>query len=123
MEDWMEQLHQTGMRLRQRFCTVQNLVIRALVREKANSCLSHPDVIDHTSVTNTGNKCSFSVAKVEDAILIRQKRQHDMGRFEAMKYFDKEVNKKVTWLVIFNDVKARGEREECDQFWQCHDII
>ena len=31
-----------------------------------------------------------------------------MGRYEAMKYFDKEVNKKLTWSVIFDDVKAGG---------------
>ena len=37
-----------------------------------------------------------------------------MGRYEAMKYFDKEVNKKLTWSVIFDDDKAGGEGEECD---------
>ena len=40
-----------------------------------------------------------------------------MGRYEAMKYFDKEVNKKLTWSVIFDDVKAGGEGEECDISW------
>ncbi len=39
MEDWVEHLHQTGMHLRQRFHTVQNLAIRANVREKASSGL------------------------------------------------------------------------------------
>ena len=68
MEDWVERLHQTGMHLWQLFRTVQNLVIRALAREKANSRSSHPDMIAHTSATNTGNKHSFSVVKVEDAI-------------------------------------------------------
>ena len=37
-----------------------------------------------------------------------------MGQYEAMKYFDKEENKKLTWSVIFDDVKAGGEGEECD---------
>jgi len=37
-----------------------------------------------------------------------------MGRYEATKYFDKEVNKKLTWSVIFDNVKAGGEGEECD---------
>ena len=37
-----------------------------------------------------------------------------MGRYEAMTYFDKEVDKKLTWPVIFDDVKAGGEGEECD---------
>ncbi len=106
MEDWVERLHQTRMRLRQRFPTVQNLVIHALAREKANSRSSHPDVIAHTNATNAGNKRSFSVVKVDDAILTRRKRHHDMGQYEAMKYFDKEVNKKLTWLVIFDNVKA-----------------
>ena len=36
-----------------------------------------------------------------------------MGQYEAMKYFDKEVNKKLTWSVIFDDVNAGGEGEEC----------
>jgi hypothetical protein len=30
MEDWVEQLHQTGMRMRQRLHTVQNPLVRAL---------------------------------------------------------------------------------------------
>ena len=114
MEDWVERLHQTEMRLRQRFCTVQNPVIRALAWEKANSRSSHPDVIAHTNAVNAGNKHFLSVVKVDNAILTRQKRQRDMGRYEAMKYFDKEVNKKLTWSVIFDDVKAGGEGEECD---------
>ena len=59
MEDWVERLHQAGMRLRQRFRKVQNLVIRALAWEKANSHSSHPDVIAYTNVTNAGNKRSF----------------------------------------------------------------
>ena len=66
MDDWVERLHQTRMSLGQRFCTVQNPVIRALAREKANSCSSHPDVIAHTNATNAGNKRSFSVVKVDD---------------------------------------------------------
>ena len=66
-------------------------------------------MVAHTSVTNAGNKHSFSVVKVEDAILTRGKRQHDMGQYEVMKIFDKEVKiKKLTWLVIFDNVKARG---------------
>jgi hypothetical protein len=65
---------------------------------KANSRSSHPNVIAHTSATNAGNKRSFSVMKVEDAISTRQKRQCDMGRYEGMKYFDKEMKiKKLTW--------------------------
>ena len=76
------------------------------MRERANSCLSHPDVIAHTNSTNAGSK--RSVVKVDDAISTSQKRH------EAMKYFDKEVNKKLTWSVIFDDVKAGWEGEECN---------
>ena len=79
MEDWVERLHQTGMRLRQRFHTVQNPVIQALAREKANSRCEHPDVIAHTNATNGGNKRSFSVVKVDNALSTRRKRQRDMG--------------------------------------------
>ena len=114
MEDWVERLHQTGMHLRQRFRTVQNPVILALAREKTNSRSSHPNVIAHTNAMNAGNKHPFSVVKVDDAILTRRKRQRDMGRYEAIKYFDKEVNKKLTWSVIFDDDKAGWEGEECD---------
>ena len=69
MGDWVEQLHQTGVHLRQHFCMVQNLVIRALVWEKVNSRSSHPDVITHTNATNAGNN--------DDAILTRRKRQRN----------------------------------------------
>jgi hypothetical protein len=63
MEDWVKHLHQTGMRLRQRLCTVQNLAIHAVVREKASSHSLHPDAIAHIKAANAGNKHSFSVAK------------------------------------------------------------
>ncbi len=56
MEDWVECLYQTGMRLQQCFSTVQSLAIRANACEKARSCLLHPDVIAHTDATNSGNK-------------------------------------------------------------------
>jgi hypothetical protein len=83
----MERLHQTGMRLRQRFRTVQNLAIRAVAREKVSSHSLHPDVIAHTNATNAGSKHSFSVAKIGDSILTCQKKQQDMGRYKAMIYF------------------------------------
>ena len=110
MEDWVERLHQMGMRLQQRFCTVQNPAIRANAREKASFRLSHPNVIAHTNATNSGNKQSFSVAKVEDTISTRQKKQCDIGRYEAMQYFEKEGKmNKLTWLVlIFDNIKGAG---------------
>ncbi len=108
MEDWVEQLHQTGMCLREHFRRVKNPVIRAQAREKAHSRLSHPDVIAHTDATDAGNKRSFSVEKVDDTIAMRQKRQHNLGRYEAMIYFEKEAKiNKLTWLVlIFGDGKV-----------------
>jgi hypothetical protein len=54
MEDWVERLHQTGMRMRQQFCTVGNPLVWAIAREKMNSCNAHPDVIAHLDVTNKG---------------------------------------------------------------------
>ncbi len=71
MEDWVERLHQTGMRLQQRFRTVQNPAIRAVAREKASSRSSHPNVIAHTKATNARNKHSFSVAKIDNSISTR----------------------------------------------------
>ncbi len=91
MEDWVERLHQTRMHLRQRFHTVQNPAIHAVAREKASSRSLHPDVIAHTEATNAGNKHSFSVAKIDDLISTRQKKQQDMGQYEAMIYFEKEA--------------------------------
>jgi hypothetical protein len=116
MEDWVERLHQMGMRLRQRFCTVQNPAIRANAREKASSLLLHPNVIAHTNATNSGNKRSFSVAKVDDTILTRQKKHRDMGQYKAMQYFEKEGKmNKLTWLVlIFDNVEGVGKGKECD---------
>ena len=107
----MECLHQTGMRLQQRFRTVQNPAIRTVARVKVSSCSLHPNVIAHTDATNAGNKRSFSVAKTDDAILTRQKRQRDMGQHDAMKYFKKERKMdKLTWLVlIFGNVKGGQE--------------
>ncbi len=73
-------------------------------------------MIAHTYATNPGNKHSFSVAKVDDTILKRLKKQRDMGRYEAMQYFKKKGKmNKLTWLVlIFDDVKGAGKGKECD---------
>ena len=106
MEDWVERLHQTGMRERQRFRTVQNPIIRALAREKAGSRNMHPDVLAQVDKTNEGNKRNLVTTKV-DTISTRRKQQRDVGRQEAMEYFDKETNRELTWLVlIFGDEKV-----------------
>ncbi len=50
----------------------------------------------------------FSVEKVDDTITMRQKRQRNLGQYEAMIYFEKEAKiNKLTWLVlIFDDGKV-----------------
>jgi hypothetical protein len=85
---------------------VQNPLVRALAREKANSRSTHPDVIAHTDATNEGNKRNFVSEKKVDVVGMRRKRQHDMGRYEALQYFDTNKDKRLTWLApLFNDSK------------------
>ncbi len=76
----------------------------------------HPDVIAHTDATNSGNKQSFSVAKVEDTISTCRKKQRDMGRYKVRQYFEKKgKTNKLTWLVlIFDNVKGAGKGNECN---------
>jgi hypothetical protein len=63
-------------------------------------------VIAHTDATNEGNKCNFVSEKEVDVIAIHQKRQRDMGRLEAIQYFDTNKDKRLTWLApLFNDAK------------------
>ncbi len=73
-------------------------------------------MIAHTKATNAGNKHSFSVAKIDDSILTRQKKQQDMGRYKGMIYSKKEAKMdKLTWLVlIFDDVKGGGDWKDCE---------
>jgi hypothetical protein len=107
MEDWVERLHQTGMRMRRRFRTVANPLVRAIAREKTNSRNAHPDVIAHLDVTNKRSKRKFVSEKKVDVIGTRRKRQRDMGRFEAMQYFERNKNKKLTWsALLFSDDKG-----------------
>jgi hypothetical protein len=48
--------------------------------------------------------------QAEDVISTRQKSQRDMGRYEAMKYLNKEVKiKKLTWWVIYGDANSTDE--------------
>ncbi len=100
MEDWVERLHQTGMRMRQRFHTVRNPLVWALAREKADSCNAHPDVIAYLEGTNKRNKRKYVSEKRVDVIGTRQKRQRDMGRFDAMQYFEGNKNKKLMWSAL-----------------------
>ncbi len=89
MEDWVECLHQTGMRLQQHFSTVQNPDIHAVAQEKASSRSSHPNVIAHTKATDAGNKRSFSVAKTDDSISTRQKKAARYGAIKGDDIFQK----------------------------------
>ena len=45
VEDWVERLHQTGIRLRLRYRTVKNQLVRAIAKDKAHYRSMHPDVI------------------------------------------------------------------------------
>jgi hypothetical protein len=106
MEDWIEQGHQTGMHLRQRFRTVQNPLVRALAQEKVNSRSTHPNVIAQTDATNEGNKRNFVSEKKVEVVAICRKRQRDMGRLEAIQYLDTNKDKRLTWSApLFNDAK------------------
>lgn len=106
MEDWVERQHQWGMQMRRRFRTVQNPLVRALAREKADSRNTHPDVLAQVDATDKGNKRKLLVEKV-DILQMKRKRQREEGRFEAMQYFDKIEEEKLTWSrIIFDDGKV-----------------
>jgi len=56
MEDWVERIHQWGIRMRRRFRTVQDPLVCAHAREKATSRNMHPDVLAQVEATDAGNK-------------------------------------------------------------------
>jgi hypothetical protein len=56
MEDWVERLQQTGMRLRQQYRTAQNPIVCADARERASLRSAHPDMIARTNATNEGER-------------------------------------------------------------------
>jgi hypothetical protein len=60
MEDWVERLHQWGMQQRRPFCTVQNPLVRAVAREKAGFCNTHPDVLAQVETTDEENTRKIS---------------------------------------------------------------
>jgi hypothetical protein len=100
MEDLIKQGHQTRMRMRQQFCTVQNSLVHARAQEKANFCSLHPYVIANLEAANKGNKHKYVSEKKVDVIGTRQKRQCNMGRFKAMQYFDGNKDKKLMWAAL-----------------------
>ena len=63
MEDWVERLHQWGIRLRRRFWTVQDPLVSAHAQEKASSCCNHPDVLAQVDAMDAGNKRKLSEKK------------------------------------------------------------
>jgi len=108
MEDWVERLHQDGIRERLQFRTVKNPVIRAKAREKVHMCNSHAEVLAFAIATNEGNKRNLSESK-DDTILATQKQQRKVGRKKALIYFEQVKNKKLTWSSkLFDD--ATGEK-------------
>jgi hypothetical protein len=65
MEDWVERMHQDGIRDCQRFWTVKNPAISAKAREKVHARGTHADVIAFTKVTNEESKRNLSELKVD----------------------------------------------------------
>ncbi len=64
-------------------------------------------MITHVDVTNKRNKRKFVSETKVDVIGTRQKRQRNMGRFEAMQYFERNKHKKLTWsALLFSDDKG-----------------
>ncbi len=106
MEDWVERLHQWGMRMRRRFRTVQYPFDRALAREKAASRNMHPDVLAKVESMDVGNKQNLSGRKA-DLISIKPQKQRDEGQFHALEYFGHAKEETLTWVaVLFNDGKV-----------------
>jgi len=74
-------------------------------------------VIAQTDKINEGGKCNLAEKKA-DLMGMLQKRQRNVGRFEAMKYF-KQDNNRLTFLApLFNDAKegalnANGIEHSC----------
>ena len=106
MEDWVERQHQWGMRMRRRFRTVQDPLVRALAREKAASLNMHPDVLAQVESTDVGNKRNLSEKKA-NPISIKRQKQRDEGQFQALEYFGHAKEEMLTWaVVLFNDGKV-----------------
>ncbi len=107
MEDWVKRLHQWGMRKRRHFRTVQDPLVCACAREKATSRNMHPNVLAQVDATDARNKQKFLSDKKVDVLSTRQKWQRDVGRFEAIKYFDHTKEETLTWMeVLFHDGKV-----------------
>ena len=106
MEDWVERLHQWGMRMRRRFRIVQDPLVRALAREKAASRNMHPDVLAQVELTDVGNRRNLSERKA-DPISIKRQKQCDEGWFHALECFGHAKEETLTCVtVLFIDRKV-----------------
>jgi len=82
---------------------VQDPLVRALAREKAASRNMHPNVLAQVESTDVGNKRNLSEKKA-NPISIKQQKQRDEGRFQALEYFGHAKEETLTWaVVLFND--------------------
>ena len=100
MEDWVERIHQWGIRMRRRFRTVQDPLVCAHAREKASSCCNHPDVLAQVDETDAGNKQKLSEKKA-DLLSARRKKQRKEPRFQALDYFEHGKEERLTWAAVF----------------------
>jgi len=108
-EDWVERLHQTGMRLRQHFRSVKNALVRARAREKSNYRNSHPDVLARIQVVNSGGNKRKLVEKNGDTVAVEWKRQRKEGRSEALQYFENNEGEIRSWtMFLFDDEEVDG---------------
>ena len=81
----------------------------------------HPDVIAQTNKINDGNKRNLTETKTDLAGTL-QKRQRDVGRYEAMKYFMQDDVKRLSWSApVFNDGKVDSyDGAKADGGYLCH---
>jgi len=82
----------------------------------------HPDVIANVEATNKRNKRKFVSEKKVDVIGTRRKRQHNIGRFEAMQYFEGNKDTTLMWsALLFSNNKGptgRGKADSTEN--ECH---
>ncbi len=122
MEDWVECLHQLGIHMRRRFCTVQDPLVHAHAQEKATSRNMHPNVLAQVEVTDAGNKQILSEKKA-DLILTKRKWQRNEGWFQALKYFNHSKVERLTWAaILFHngkvDLYSKTNRDAAE--YLCH---
>ncbi len=100
------------MRLRQRFRSVKNPLVRARARDKSSYRNTHPDVLARIEIVNSGGNKRKFVDKNGDTVAVQRKRQREEGRSEALQYFDQNKGKILTWTRFLSDDELDGESEE-----------